>query len=496
VAEPSRIPRPAPTGPPPSPSLEALARQIARREVSAVDTVQAALARIDAADGTLHAFCTRVDEQALADAEAVDGRLASGDPVGPLAGVPVAIKDLLSTRNIRTTYGSPLYADHVPDEDDVVVERLKAAGAIVIGKTNTSEFGYGPVGHNPCFPASRNPWDPALTPGGSSAGSAAAVAAGMVPLALGSDGGGSIRIPAALCGLFGMKASWGRVPLHPGCRDDRFPGASGWESLEHVGPLTRSVADAALAFAVLAGPTPRDRHSLPSDTSAWTIAPPETLRNVRLAFSPDLGFATVDSEVRDIAAKAAQRFAEVFGCAIEIAAPDIENPQSSFEALVALDTDRAGLRRLASEQGYRFDGALGRLLERDWSADEFTAAIMARKRIANSLWRFMQCADFLVTPTTSVAAFAVGLEGPAEIAGTATAPSDWVPFSSLANLTGQPAASIPAGFTSDGRPVGIQVMGRHLDDAGVLTVAAGFETVAPWAGHWPGVLEPGRPPPP
>ena len=161
-------------------------------------------------------------------------------PVGPLAGVPVAVKDLICTRGLRTTFGSRLYADHVPEEDDVVVERLRAAGAVIIGKTNTSEFGYGAVGHNPLFATTRNPWNPTLTPGGSSAGSAAAVAARMVPLALGSDGGGSVRIPAALRGVFGIKPSWGRVPVYPGCRDERYPGISSWESLEHIGPITRT----------------------------------------------------------------------------------------------------------------------------------------------------------------------------------------------------------------------------------------------------------------
>ena len=182
----------------------------------------------------------------------------------------MAVKDLIFTRGIRTTGGSPLYADFVPEEDDVTVERLRAAGAVILGKTNVSEFGYGGVGHNPLFPTTRNPWNPRLTPGGSSAGSAVAVATGMAPLALGSDGGGSIRIPAAFCGIVGIKASMGRVPLHPGCRDERYPGFSGWESVEHIGPLARTVRDAALMLRVIAGPDPRDRLSLPAgDSTGW-----------------------------------------------------------------------------------------------------------------------------------------------------------------------------------------------------------------------------------
>jgi len=186
--------------------------------------------------------------------------------------VPVAIKDLLFTKGLRTTFGSRLYADFVPEHDDIVVERLKAAGAIVIGKTNVAEFGYSAVGHNPLLPTTRNPWNLDVTPGGSSAGSAAAVAAGVCPLAVGSDDGGSVRLPAGFTGLFGIKASMGRVPVWPGCRDPQWPGASGWESIEHIGPMTRTVADAALMLAVMAGPDARDRWSLPADGLDWQAA--------------------------------------------------------------------------------------------------------------------------------------------------------------------------------------------------------------------------------
>ena len=268
--------------------------------------------------------------------------------------MPVAIKDLISTRHVRTTFGSPLYGANVPDEDDIVVARLRQAGAIVIGKTNTSEFGYGPVGHNNLFPTTRNPWNPALTPGGSSAGSAVAVAAGMLPLALGSDGGGSIRIPASLTGIFGIKPSWGRVPVYPGCRDERAPGASGWEALEHIGPMTRTVADAALAMSVLSGPTPKDRHSLPAEALDWTDLDVMKLKGLRVAFTPDCGFAAIDPEVAAIAQDAARAFATDLGCTVEMAAPDIGDTQAVFEALVALDTDRAGLRAMAEAKGYSY----------------------------------------------------------------------------------------------------------------------------------------------
>jgi aspartyl-tRNA(Asn)/glutamyl-tRNA(Gln) amidotransferase subunit A len=464
----------------PSPEAIVLARAVAAREISAREAVTAALARIEAMDCELFAFCTLAGVQALGDADAIDLRLSRGEAVGPLAGVPVAVKDLISTRHVRTTFGSPLYVANVPDEDDIVVERLRQAGAIVIGKTNTSEFGYGPVGHNNLFPTTRNPWNPALTPGGSSAGSAVAVAAGMLPLALGSDGGGSIRIPASLTGIFGIKPSWGRVPVYPGCRDERAPGASGWEALEHIGPMTRTVADAALAMSVLAGPTPKDRHSLPAEAVDWTDLDVMKLKGLRVAFTPDCGFAAIDPEVAAIAQDAARAFATDLGCTVEIAAPEIGDTQAVFEALVALDTDRAGLRAMAEAKGYSYSGPLARLLATSWSADDFTGAILGRKRIANVMWRFMERFDLLLTPTAAIAAFDLDTEGPGQIAGTTLAGSTWTPFSAFANLTGQPAATVPAGFTRDGRPVGLQIVGRHLDDIGVLRAAAGLEAARPW----------------
>ena len=466
----------------------ALAAAIRERRWRCVEVTAAALQRIAALDGELHAFCTLDADAAMARAEALDREFDAARPVasiGPLAGVPVAVKDLICTRGLRTTFGSRLYRDFVPEEDDVVVERLRAAGAVVVGKTNTSEFGYGAVGHNPLFATTRNPWNPALTPGGSSAGSAAAVAARMLPLALGSDGGGSVRIPAALAGVFGIKPSWGRVPVYPGCRDERYPGISSWESLEHIGPITRDATDAALALSVLCGPTPRDRHSLPAESADWGIAPPESLRGRQIAFSIDMGHAVVDDEVRAAVEGAAQRLRTALGGVVEAAHPAIGNTQAMFETLVAMDTDRLGMKAMAQRQGVTLTGWMAELLDRAWTADEFSAALIERKRIVNLSWRFMARYDFLLTPTTAAPAFPVDLAGPERIAGQAVAPTAWIAFSALANLTGLPAASVPIGCTADGRPIGLQIMGRHLDDRGVLALASVVESLYPKP-RWPG----------
>jgi len=466
-----------------------LVRLIRSGEVSAIDVTEAALARVDALDGHLHAFCEPTPEPARATARGVADALARGDDVGPLAGVPIAVKDLIATKGIVTRSGSPAYRDFVPDEDDIVVERVKAAGAVILGKTTVPEFGYSGVGHSPVSPTARNPWNSALTPGGSSAGSGVAVATGMAPLALGSDGGGSIRIPAAHCGLYGFKASMGRVPAYPGCRDDRYPGISSWETLEHLGPMTRTVHDAALLMSVLAGPDPRDRHSIPAGDVDWLTAAPGGLdggiEGMRIAFSVDWGYLAVDPEVREIATSAAHVFAKDLGCQLVETDPGWDDPSAAFWSMVVNDTDLTGMRAMVEQYGSEMSPHLVELLTRPWTAAELTDAQVVRKRVVNRMWRFMTDYDLLLTPTLTVPPFPVHMQGPEIVDGRMVPTSQWLGFTSPINMTGQPAASIPAGFTRDGLPVGLQIIGRHLADASVLRASAAFEQVAPWAGRWP-----------
>ena len=459
----------------------ALTAAIRRHDVTAVEATQAALVRMKALEPVLHAFCTPTPELALEMAARVDKAIAAGVPVGPLAGVPIGVKDLICTKGIRTVSGSPAYVDFVPEEDDVVVERAVAAGAVILGKTNVPEFGYSGVGHNPVFETTRNPWNPALTSGGSSAGSGAAVASGMCPLAFGSDGGGSIRIPAAHCGLVGVKASMGRVPLYPGCRDERYPGVSGWESLEHVGPMSRTVADAALMLSVIAGPDMRDRHSLPDEGVGWIeAAQGGACRGLRIAYSADWGYAAVDPEVRRIVGEAVRVFESDLGCVVEEAHPGFPDPAEAFWALVALETDLAGMRAMVETHGDRMSPHVVALVTRRWTAEEFNAATIQRKAVVNAMWRFMRRYDLVLTPTLAVPPFAVHMQGPEKIEGRAVPSSAWLAFTFPLNLTGQPAASVPAGFTEDGLPIGLQIIGRHLDDRTVLRAAAAFEAARPW----------------
>lgn len=463
---------------------------IREKRLSPVEVVEACIERVEALDPKVHAFCTPTPDLARKQAKEIEGRIMKGEMMGPLAGVPYGIKDLICTAGIRTVSGSPAYANFVPDEDDVVVERMRDAGAVTLGKTNVPEFGYSGVGHNPVFPTTRNPWNLALTPGGSSAGSGAAVASGMCPIALGSDGGGSVRIPSAHSGLFGMKASMGRVPLYPGCRDERYPGVSSWESLEHIGPMARTVADAALMLSVIAaGPDDRDRHSLPKPDFDWMECLKGGIKGLKVAYSPDWNYAAVDPEVRRLVDAAAQTFESDLGCHVEVAHPGFDDPYDAFWGLVAMETDLRGMREMIAKHGSEMTPHLVDFITRPWTAEDFTNANIKRKEVVNKMWRFMRRFDLLLTPTLASPPFAVHMQGPEKIDGRMVTPFRWLAFTFPINMTGQPAATIPAGFTKDGLPVGLQIVGRHLDDSTVLRASAAFEEARPWATKWPAILE-------
>lgn len=468
-----------------------LAASIRSRKLSPVEVIDAVLARMDKLEPILHAFCTPTPELARETAKTIERDIMAGKPVGPLAGVPVGIKDLVCTKGIKTVSGSLAYADFVPDEDDVVVERLKNAGAIILGKTNVPEFGYSGVGHNPVFPTTRNPWNTDLTPGGSSAGSGAAVATGMGPFAIGSDGGGSIRIPSCFCGLYGMKASMGRVPLYPGVKDERYPGVSSWEALEHIGPMSRTVADSALMLSVIAGPDDRDNRTLPIEAGFdWMGSLKGDLKGLKVAYTLDWGgYAAVDPRVRKIVTDAVKVFERDLGCVVEEANPGWDNPYQGFWGMVVRETDLKGMRAMAKQLGDRMTPHLKEVLMTEWTAEQLTDAVVVRKHVNNKMWRFMRKYDLLLTPTLCVPPFEVGIQGPTVIDGKPVDQFEWLHFTYPMNLTGQPAATMPAGWTDDGLPVGLQIVGRHLGDAMVLRASACFEAAQPWKDRWPPLLE-------
>ena len=469
-------------------SISELAPMIRRRDVSPVEVAEAALARVAVLNDRLLAFCTIDPDRVRAQARRAEQQIMAGQPLGSLCGVPIAIKDLIFTGDLVSTGGSTAYRDFVPAEDDITVERLRAAGAIILGKTNVPEFGMGVGSQNPVFGISRNPWNPERTPGGSSGGSAIAVATGMAPGALGSDGGGSIRSPSSYCGTYGLKPSFGRVPLYPGCRDTRYPGFSGWESLEHIGPMTRTVADAALMLDVIAGPDPRDRHSRPRGTETFADLADTDVSGLRVAWTTDLGgWARADENVGRAVEAAARRF-EALGARVENATPFREDPTDAYLAIVALDFDVFAMRKLVARQPDCVNPRLAELIAHEWTFEEVTKAFATRRALYNQVWRFFESHDLLLTPTTPTAAFDVGLPGPRAVAGVPVtaeqpAPSFTRPF----NLTGSPAASIPAAWTEDGLPIGLQIVGTHLADHLVLRASRAFEQAAPWLDRRPPV---------
>ena len=464
----------------------ALAAHLRSKALSPVEIIEAVLSRMERLEPRLHAFCTPTPELARAEARQIENKIMIGQPLGPLAGIPISHKDLILTKGVRTASGSLAYADFVPDEDDIVVERLRDAGAIMIGKTNVPEFGYSPTGHNPVFETTRNPWNLALTPGGSSAGAAAAVATGIGPLATGSDGGGSVRIPASFCGLYGFKPSMGRIPLYPGCRDERYPGVSGWESIEHIGPIARTVADAALLMSAAAGPDMRDRHSLPRADFDWMNCLSGNLRGLRVAYSSDWGYAPVDAEVSRVAGASARIFERDLGCIVEEASPGWNNPFDAFFAIMMAESDLRGMREMARK--FTMSSHLVDALNIPWTAEDFTNANMTRKALVRTMAKFMARYDLLLTPTLAVPPFAIHMQGPEKIDGRYVRPAEFLAFTFPLNLTGQPAATVPAGWTADGLPVGLQIIGRHLDDPAVLRASAAFEAAAPWRDKWPPIL--------
>src|SRR5262245_957138 len=454
-----------------------LAAWIRSKQISPVEVTEALLSRIDALNPRLNVFCLVAHDAARHAAREAEIAVMKGEPVGPLNGVPVSIKDVIFTRGMRTTGGSRLFAEAVPDEDAVVVGRLRAAGAVILGKTNTSEFGHKAVTDNPTFGVTRNPWNPDLTPGGSSGGAGAAVAAGLGPVALGTDGGGSIRIPASFCGVFGFKPSRGRVPDHPG-----FPG---WDLLSSTGPLARTVRDAALVLDVVAGGDDRDRHSLPRESGSYVAACDDQVKGLHVAWTPDLGYAAVDPRVQTLCENAAAEF-EALGCHVEVVNPGWENPEEAFGTIVAARFHAHWADQLP-ENAAAFDPTLLRLIERG-SAVTARDYVLAEERVKaywSEVLAFLARFDLLLTPTVAVPPFPAAERPPREVASQALSVLGWMPFTYPFNLTGQPAASVPAGFTDDALPVGLQIVGRRHADRVVLAAAAAYEAVCPWSGHRP-----------
>lgn len=448
-----------------TPATELL-RLYRNQELSPVEVTRAVLDRIAAVNPKINAYCLVDETQALAQARAAERRWLAGQPLGRLDGVPASVKDLIVTKGWPTLRGSRTIDPAGPWNDDApAVARLKEHGAVLLGKTTTPEFGWKGVTDSALTGATHNPWKIGRTPGGSSGGASAQVAAGLGPLAIGTDGGGSIRIPAAFAGIVGMKPSFGRVPAWP---------ASPFGTVAHLGPMTRTVADAALMLTVLAGPDYRDWLALPASGEDYGQGLDQGIRGLRIAFSPDLGYARVDPEVAAIVAGAVRHFAAL-GAEVEAADPGFSDvgpifavhwQAGAFQALKAIPPEK---RALIDEGLLRAAEAGGR-----YSLSDYLDAAQARAALGLTMRTFHTKYDLLVTPSLAVPAFAVNrLAPPADEGGDWTV---WTPFSYPFNLTQQPAISVPCGFTAEGLPVGLQIVGPAHRDALVLRAARAFET--------------------
>ena len=463
-------------------TLPTLAHEIAgavrARKVSAREVTRAALERVAQRNPALNAFVYLDGEGALARADAIDAAIARGEDPGPFAGVPIGVKDLAMVEGMPHTNGSRAYAGNVAKRDSVEVARLRAAGVVILGKTNTPEFGYKGFTENRLFGATGNPWNPELTPGGSSGGSASAVGAGMVPVCTGSDGGGSIRIPSSFCGCYGLKPSAGRIPL----ANDGYPT---WSTHSCVGPIARSVRDAARYLDIAAGPHPDDLHSLDAPAGGYeeaVLGAPPALQ--RIAWSRDLGYATVDPEVATIAEAAARRLAQAIGAELVEANPGFTEPIQTWLFIgapgdVVLVDGMTEAQREVLEPGFRAFTELAR----DFTAAQYAQALQERHALNRTVNAFLAEHTILLTPTVAAPPFAKEGPPPTVIAGKEVGGAGFIPFTYPFNLTGHPGASVPAGRDSNGMPVGLQIIGPKFNDRLILQVSAAYEALAPW--EWP-----------
>ena len=446
-----------------------LVAAFAARTLSPVEVTKAVLHRMDGLNARFNAFCLIDHDGALRAAEASEKRWMAGVPAGPIDGVPTSVKDVVLAAGWPTLRGSRAI-DPKQDwtEDAPAVARLREQGAVLLGKTTTPEFGWKGVTDSPLTGVTRNPWDETRTPGGSSGGAAAAALCGFGPLHIGTDGGGSVRIPSAFSGIVGIKAHFGRVPAYP---------PSPFGTLSHLGPMARTVADAALMLTVMSGPDSRDAHALPYDGRDYTRVIEGGVAGLRIAFSADLGYAEVEPEIAEHVARAARGFSEL-GANVEALDPGFDNPNELFRTIWYAGAAQI-VRKMTPAQRAVLDPGLIALAERGEAITmaAFMDAAAARDRLTAGMRAFHENYDLLLTPTMPTAAFPLGPESP--IGENGREWDRWSPFTYPFNLTGQPAATVPCGYTKAGLPAGLQIVGRAYDESMVLRAARAFENAHP-----------------
>jgi amidase len=445
-----------------------LARRIRTKDISVREVMEAHLAQIEHLNPKMNAIVTLLTEQAMWQATAADERLARDEEVGPLHGLPVAHKDLVPTRGIRTTFGSLVFKDFLPEEDALIVKRLKKAGAITIGKTNTPEFGAGSQTYNEVFGETLNPYDTLKTCGGSSGGAAAALACGMLPIADGSDLGGSLRNPANFCNVVGFRPSPGRVPV--------WPNLAGWFPISVQGPMARTVQDTALMLSTIAGPDPRSPIAITEPGSLFSRPLERDFKGVRVAWSRDLGGLPVDPRVTEVIEESRQVF-ESLGCMVEDSEPDFADADEVFKVWRAWRFELMYAELLESHRDKIKDAVIWNVEEgMKLTGPQIGRAERKRTELYHLVREFMETYEFLILPVSQVPPFDVKQRYVTEINGVKMDTYiDWMKSCYYISVIGLPAISVPCGFTPEGLPVGVQIVGRHQDDLGVLQLAYAFE---------------------
>ena len=446
-----------------------MAHRIRARQLSCREVMQAHLTRIDRINPIVNAIVTQIPpEQMLAAADAADTSLAREENTGPLHGLPIAHKDLVPTKDMRTTFGSRIYKDFVPDHDGLIVERLKKAGAITIGKTNTPEFGAGSQTFNQVFGETLNPYDTTKTCGGSSGGAAVALACGMLPLADGSDMGGSLRNPGNFCNIVGFRTSPGRVPV--------WPRLTGWFPISVQGPMARTVQDVALMLSVIAGPDPRSPIAIAEPGSMLNRPLDREFKGVKIAWSKDLGELPVDPRVTKVL-ESRRRVFEDLGCIVEEAQPDFSDADEIFKVWRAWNFELQYAELLKDHRELIKDTVIWNVEEgQKLTGPQIGKAEIKRTELYHRVREFMKNHDYLICPVNQVPPFDINRHWVQEINGVKMGTYiDWMKSCYYITVTGLPAISVPCGFTPQGLPVGMQIVGRHNDDFGVLQIAHAFE---------------------
>ncbi|MFX1452960.1 MAG: amidase [Promethearchaeota archaeon] len=460
-----------------------MVEKIKTQELTSLEITEAIIERIEKINPIINAYCTPTFDLAREMANKADEKVSKGEKLGLLHGIPTSIKDEAETKGIRTTFGSKILENNKPRRDAPIVSRMKDAGCVILGKTNTPAFGYKGETDNLIFGATKNPWNLKCTPGGSSGGAAAAVASGLGPLAVGSDGGGSIRIPSSFCGVYGLKATFGRIP------QTTMLIAGNLGTLTHRGPIVRYVKDAALMLDAVVGEDDSDRYSLPKPNYSYLEKLNEKPKNLKIGYTLDLGFAeVVDNEVKESVLSAIRKFEE-YNWSIQEAKNKIKNPESVMWTFWTTGFASI-LNPFLNEWKDKMEPDLIELVKTglNYSMVDVKVAEIQREFIYLSICKYFNKFDVLITPTLACPAFGLGksfaetIDSKTDIVieGKKVGPLGWLPFTYPFNLSGHPAASIPCGWSNDGLPIGMQIIGKRFDELTILQVSKAFEEIQPW----------------